>query len=109
MASQAVGTIGAVIMPHNLFLHSSLVLSRDVDRSSTKSVRTANKYNAIECTGTLLFSFIVNMAVVGTYASSFFNHECAVADGGPYVVRENFKILKYHTHYYHRSNTGTHS
>lgn len=86
MASQAVGTIGAVIMPHNLFLHSSLVLSRNVDRSNSKSVRTANKYNAIECTATLLFSFIVNMAVVGTYAASFFNHECAVADGGPYVV-----------------------
>jgi len=86
MISQAVGTIGAVIMPHNLFLHSSLVLSRNVDRSSAKSVRTANKYNAIECTFSLLFSFLVNMAVVGTYAASFFNRECAVADGGPYAL-----------------------
>jgi len=29
---QAVGVIGAVIMPHNLYLHSALVKSRDIDR-----------------------------------------------------------------------------
>ncbi len=86
MASQAVGTIGAVIMPHNLFLHSSLVLSRNVDRSNPKSIRTANKYNAIECSFSLLFSFFVNMAVVGTYAATFFNHECAVDENGPYAL-----------------------
>ena len=33
MLTQAVATIGAVIMPHNLYLHSGLVRSRDVDRS----------------------------------------------------------------------------
>ena len=73
-------------MPHNLFLHSSLVLSRDVDRSNARSVRTANKYNAIECAFSLLFSFFVNMAVVGTYAAKFFNHECATDDNGPYAL-----------------------
>ena len=37
---QAVGTIGAVIMPHNLYLHSGLVLSRRVDRSSPRKARS---------------------------------------------------------------------
>lgn len=34
----ALGLIGAVIMPHNIYLHSALVLSRVVDRSNTKKL-----------------------------------------------------------------------
>lgn len=34
----ALGLIGAVIMPHNIYLHSALVLSRLVDRSSTRKL-----------------------------------------------------------------------
>ena len=37
--SQAVGVVGAVIMPHNLYLHSALVISRMVNRRSKTSVR----------------------------------------------------------------------
>jgi len=36
----ALGLLGAVVMPHNLFLHSSLVMTRDVDRTSHARVRT---------------------------------------------------------------------
>jgi len=32
--NQAIGLIGAVIMPHNLYLHSSLVLSRKINANS---------------------------------------------------------------------------
>lgn len=35
----ALGLLGAVVMPHNLFLHSSLVMTRDVDRTSHARVR----------------------------------------------------------------------
>lgn len=38
-----IGLIGAVIMPHNLFLHSSLVQSRNVDKDNKSQVREANK------------------------------------------------------------------
>jgi hypothetical protein len=34
----AVGLIGAVIMPHNIFLHSALVLSRRINRSKPREV-----------------------------------------------------------------------
>ena len=37
----AVGTIGAVIMPHNLYLHSGLVLSRKIRRESPRRVHEA--------------------------------------------------------------------
>ena len=39
--TQAIGTLGAVIMPHNLYLHSGLVLSRKVERSSPHRVYEA--------------------------------------------------------------------
>nr|KAG5693454.1 hypothetical protein BaRGS_022341 [Batillaria attramentaria] len=45
---QLVGIIGAVIMPHNIYLHSALVLSRDVDRKDKGAVREANMYYSIE-------------------------------------------------------------
>lgn len=34
----ALGLIGAVIMPHNIYLHSALVLSRLVDRSNPRKL-----------------------------------------------------------------------
>lgn len=65
---QAIGLIGAVIMPHNLHLHSSLVLSRKINNSSKASVHEANVYNAIESAVSLFISFLISFAVVGTFA-----------------------------------------
>lgn len=55
--SQAISAIGAVIMPHNLYLHSGLVLSRKIDRSVPNRVYEAINYNLIESAMALLFSF----------------------------------------------------
>jgi NRAMP (natural resistance-associated macrophage protein)-like metal ion transporter len=41
--NEMIGLIGAVIMPHNLFLHSALVQSRNVDKNDKVIVREANK------------------------------------------------------------------
>lgn len=41
--NEMIGLIGAVIMPHNLFLHSALVLSRKVNRHDERKVKEANK------------------------------------------------------------------
>merc|ERR1719161_2799137 len=43
--SQLVGTVGAVIMPHNIYLYGGLVQSRGVDRASEEHVHQGNKYN----------------------------------------------------------------
>eukprot|EP01063_Lacrimia_lanifica_P012839 TRINITY_DN19540_c0_g1_i1.p1 TRINITY_DN19540_c0_g1~~TRINITY_DN19540_c0_g1_i1.p1 ORF type:complete len:553 (+),score=182.26 TRINITY_DN19540_c0_g1_i1:64-1722(+) len=64
----AVGLIGAVIMPHNLYLHSGLVLSRDVDRRSPRAVRDAIIYNRYDSTIALVVSFIINLFVVCVFA-----------------------------------------
>ena len=74
---QAVGTMGAVIMPHNLYLHSGLVLSRKLDRSDSTAVAEANAYNLIESSAALLCSFFINLAVVAAFAAYFFNTDCA--------------------------------
>ncbi|XP_040890041.1 natural resistance-associated macrophage protein 2 isoform X4 [Toxotes jaculatrix] len=70
---QAVGIVGAVIMPHNIYLHSALVKSRDVDRRNKKEVKEANKYFFIESTIALFISFLINVFVVAVFAQAFYN------------------------------------
>uniref|UniRef100_A0A8C5H0Z8 Natural resistance-associated macrophage protein 2-like n=1 Tax=Gouania willdenowi TaxID=441366 RepID=A0A8C5H0Z8_GOUWI len=69
---QAVGIVGAVIMPHNIYLHSALVKSREVDRSNKKEVKEANKYFFIESTVALFISFLINVFVVAVFAEAFY-------------------------------------
>ncbi|XP_049895434.1 natural resistance-associated macrophage protein 2-like isoform X2 [Epinephelus moara] len=70
---QAVGIVGAVIMPHNIYLHSALVKSRDIDRKNKKEVKEANKYYFIESTVALFISFLINVFVVAVFAQAFYN------------------------------------
>jgi len=68
----AVGLIGAVIMPHNLFLHSALVHSRAIPRDQRGAVAEANYYFIIESAISLLLSFIINLFVVAVFARGFY-------------------------------------
>lgn len=63
------GIVGAVIMPHNLYLHSALVKSREIDRTKPKKVREANYYFFIEAAIALFISFIINVFVVSVFAN----------------------------------------
>ena len=83
--SQTVGTIGAVIMPHNLYLHSGLVLSRKVARDKPQRVHDAIWYARIESAGALLVSFLINLAIIATNADAFFSSPCTALDNGPYA------------------------
>ncbi|CAG9770852.1 unnamed protein product [Ceutorhynchus assimilis] len=69
---QAVGIIGAVIMPHNLYLHSALVKSRDIDRAKPEKVRDANLYFFVEACVALFVSFVINVFVVAVFAHGLF-------------------------------------
>ncbi|XP_072395951.1 protein Malvolio-like [Diabrotica undecimpunctata] len=69
---QAVGVIGAVIMPHNLYLHSALVKSRDIDRSKPAKIKEANMYYYIESAIALLCSLVINIFVVAVFAYGLF-------------------------------------
>ncbi|KAK3536973.1 hypothetical protein QTP86_029302, partial [Hemibagrus guttatus] len=70
---QAVGIVGAVIMPHNIYLHSALVKSREVNRANKREVKEANKYFFIESCIALFISFLINVFVVAVFAEAFYN------------------------------------
>lgn len=56
----ALGIIGATIMPHNLYLHSSIVQSRKYDRTNENDKAQAIKYATIDSNIQLSIAFIVN-------------------------------------------------
>nr|GMC99221.1 metal transporter Nramp3-like [Ipomoea batatas] len=69
---QAVGVVGCIIMPHNVFLHSALVQSREVDKRKIGRVREALNYYSIESAAALAVSFIINLFVTTVFAKAFF-------------------------------------
>lgn len=69
---QAVGVIGAVLMPHNLYLHSALVKSREIDRQQPKKVKEARMYFYIENALALICSLFINIFVVSVFAFGLF-------------------------------------
>ena len=70
-AVAAVGLLGAVVMPHNLFLHSALVKTRKVERS-LHGIYEAMIYNVIECALALLVSFVINFCIISISSSVFY-------------------------------------
>jgi manganese transport protein len=75
----AIGIIGATVMPHNLYLHSSLVQTRKIDRSEA-GIKTAIRFNFWDTTIALNLAFFVNAAILILAASAFYGrgfHEVA--------------------------------
>ena len=64
----AVGLVGSVIMPHNLYLHSSLVLTRKINHKNINALKESNFYNMIESSISLFVSFIINFTIICTFA-----------------------------------------
>eukprot|EP00043_Microstomoeca_roanoka_P030074 m.24533 g.24533 ORF g.24533 m.24533 type:complete len:522 (+) comp9701_c0_seq1:395-1960(+) len=97
--NQAVAVVGAVIMPHNLYLHSALTTSRRVNRMEDKQVQQANKYNAIESTIVLVGCFIINVFVVAVFAKGFYGTPNAsdvdLLSSGEYLGQQFGNAVKY--------------
>ena len=66
----AIGIIGATVMPHNLYLHSSLVQTRKFNRDE-KGIKQSLKYNFIDSTIALNLAFFVNAAILILAAATF--------------------------------------
>lgn len=67
----AVGIIGATVMPHNLYLHSSLVQTRKIANTDT-GIKKALKFNFFDSVIALNAAFLVNAAILILAASVFF-------------------------------------
>ena len=59
----AIGIIGATVMPHNLYLHSSLVQTRKIERTP-KGIREALRFNLLDTGIALNVAFLVNAAIL---------------------------------------------
>lgn len=81
----AIGIIGATVMPHNLYLHSALVQTRQLQRDD-ESVRRAIKFNAIDSVVALSLAFLVNAAILVLAALTFYGkdlNQFKLPDGRP--------------------------
>jgi manganese transport protein len=67
----SIGIIGATVMPHNLYLHSSLVQSRKLVRNRDR-LKEAIKFNLIDSIIALNLAFFVNAAILILAASTFY-------------------------------------
>jgi manganese transport protein len=67
----SLGILGATVMPHNLYLHSSIVQTRKTGDSPSE-IREAIKYNSIDTVLALSMAFFVNAAILILAAAVFF-------------------------------------
>ncbi len=73
------GIIGATVMPHNLYLHSSLVQTRKVSRL-VDSKAQACRFNLLDSIMALNAAFFVNAAILILAAAVFYRHGVVVTE-----------------------------
>eukprot|EP00879_Flechtneria_rotunda_P015558 GHRR01016271.1.p1 GENE.GHRR01016271.1~~GHRR01016271.1.p1 ORF type:complete len:264 (+),score=85.65 GHRR01016271.1:371-1162(+) len=67
----AIGIMGATVMPHNLYLHSAVIQTRDYSRDHPGR-RSAIRYGTLDSTISLLFAFFINAAILILAAAAFY-------------------------------------
>jgi manganese transport protein len=84
----AIGILGATVMPHNLYLHSSVVQTRGFERD-TNGKREAIRYFQIDSAVALMFALFVNAAILIVAAATFYRAgHTEVAE-----IQEAYKLL----------------
>ncbi|MHA8075097.1 Nramp family divalent metal transporter [Aquirufa sp. TARAVU-A1A] len=84
----AIGILGATVMPHNLYLHSSIVQTRAFEQNDTDR-RKAIKYATWDSTISLSFAFFINASILILAAAAFhWNGRQDVAD-----IQDAFLLL----------------
>jgi manganese transport protein len=66
----AIGILGATVMPHNLYLHSSIAQTRAFERNDTGKAM-AIRFGTIDSTMALFFAFFINAAILILSAAAF--------------------------------------
>ncbi|MEO6526222.1 MAG: Nramp family divalent metal transporter [Gemmatimonadaceae bacterium] len=84
----AIGILGATVMPHNLYLHSSIVQTRRYDENPAGK-REAVRYAFVDSTIALSFALFINAAILIVAAASFHTSgNSAVAE-----IQDAYKLL----------------
>lgn len=74
------GVLGAVVMPHNLFLHSEVIQSREWNLEDEKVIRKQLKYEFYDTLFAMTVGWAINSAMVILAASTFFKQQIAVSE-----------------------------
>ena len=75
----AIGILGATVMPHNLYLHSSIVQTRKYEQTP-EGKREAIKFATIDSTVALMFALFINAAILIVAAATFHGTAHKVAE-----------------------------
>ncbi|HMC54152.1 MAG TPA: Nramp family divalent metal transporter [Gemmatimonadaceae bacterium] len=84
----AIGILGATVMPHNLYLHSSIVQTRKYEQTPSGK-KEATKFAFIDSTVALSFALFINAAILIVAAASF--HRVGRHDVAE--IQDAFKLL----------------
>lgn len=74
MLALALGIIGATVMPHNLYLHSSIVQTRKMNTQSDKELDKAVRFMTWDSNVQLTIAFVVNSLLLIVGAAIFYGH-----------------------------------
>ena len=83
----AIGILGATVMPHNLYLHSSIVQTRKYERT-TYGKAEAIRFATIDSTVALMFALFINGAILIVSAATFYGSGTSVAE-----IQDAYKLL----------------
>ena len=83
----AIGILGATVMPHNLYLHSSIVQTRKYERTAPGKAE-AIKFATIDSTVALMFALFINGAILIVSAATFYGRGENVAE-----IQDAYKLL----------------
>lgn len=72
--------LGAVVMPHNLFLHSEVVQSREYNKKDDASIRQLLKYEFYDTLFSMGVGWAINSAMILLAAATFFAHHIGVEE-----------------------------
>ena len=72
--------LGAVVMPHNLFLHSEIIQSRQWNLKDEKVIRKQLKFEFVDTLLSMLVGWSINSAIVIIAAAIFFNNKIKVVE-----------------------------
>lgn len=75
----AIAILGATVMPHNLYLHSALVQTRRIGKSSEEKA-SACRFNLLDSAIALNGALLVNAAILVLAAAAFFKHGIVVTE-----------------------------
>ena len=84
----AIGILGATVMPHNLYLHSSVVQTRKYEQTASGKAE-AIKFATIDSSAALMFALFINAAILIVAAASFHSR----GQHGVAEIQDAYKLL----------------